>query len=151
MRRQFSRSDASLLQIQKYNCKPKFLMTFFSSFPQNFLFFPLFSTLKLLKLQLQLHTQSTVYNCKLHFTTAEIVISYMLLNYALVRNSNHMSQMSIYLKWWAVHYMKPAHYSALVPCSEYILTLTPTARFHLSQLKTLGCRQTTSHTNNTYK
>jgi len=65
--------NASLLQIglQKYNCTPKFLLTFFV-IPSKFLVFSLlFSTLTLTKLQLQLHNspfrrqlQITFYNCR---------------------------------------------------------------------------------------
>src|SRR6218665_1773664 len=64
-----------------YNCTPQFLMTFSPSFPRNFSFFsPVFDpyTYKVTTTT----AQFTFYNCKLHFTTAEIVISYTL-KYAL--------------------------------------------------------------------
>ena len=68
----------------RYNCTANFLSPFFHHSLNIFLFSHLFSTLTLPKLQLQL--QITFYNCKLHFTTAEIVISCTLKYAAMVRS-----------------------------------------------------------------
>src|SRR6218665_3384224 len=76
--------------LQKYNCTPKFFMTFFSHSLQTFLFSPPFSTLSNLQVTT---TYFTLYNCKLHFTTAEIVISYTL-KYALFTLSINMDKIN---------------------------------------------------------
>jgi len=74
----FSPMPVSQLQVQKYNCTPKFLMNFFRHSLKMFRFSPLFSTYKVTTTT----AQFTFYNCKWHLTTAEIVISYTL-KYAL--------------------------------------------------------------------
>src|SRR6218665_1469978 len=75
---------AFVLQMQKCNCTLKFLMTFFPSFPPNSSFFtPVFHPHTYTVTTTTTTAQFTFYNCKLHFTTAEIVISYTL-KYALL-------------------------------------------------------------------
>src|SRR6218665_3576966 len=56
----FSPMPVSQLQVQKYNCTPKFLMNFFRHSLKMFRFSPLFSTYKVTTTT----AQFTFYNCK---------------------------------------------------------------------------------------